>query len=63
MKDDNAPTPRARPNYILAALALLLGVALATLLGFTYFGHSPSPYGACYSSSGRSIPCALVATR
>src|SRR6266571_5794130 len=40
---------------IAATLALLLGVVAA--LSTTYVGHSSSPYGVCYASSGRAIPC------
>ena len=40
------------------ALAMLtaLGVAIAR----SYVGHSPGPYGVCYGSSGRSIPCEVA---
>jgi hypothetical protein len=49
------------PSRLATALVLLLGLVLMTALASTYFGHSPSPYGVCYGSSGRPIPCAVVA--
>ena len=45
------------------AVTLALLVVLLVLLGRTYFGHAPGPYGVCYGASGRSIPCVLSATR
>ena len=42
------------------ALVLTLGFALALAIGSTYFGHASSPYGTCYGSSGRTIPCAVA---
>jgi hypothetical protein len=49
-----------RGDVIRAALAALILLALVTLLASTYVGHSPGPYGACYASNGRSVPCELV---
>jgi len=43
-------------------LALVLLALVIALLGHTYVGHSPSPYGVCYGGSGRSIPCAVAAS-
>jgi hypothetical protein len=45
---------------VAAALVLTLGLVLTAALASTYFGHATSPYGVCYGSSGRSIPCALA---
>lgn len=50
-----------------SALAARVGtlavlVALLVLLGRTYFGHAPGPYGVCYGASGRSTPCILDST-
>lgn len=39
------------------AIALLLFVTAAAFVASTYFGHSTSPYGTCYSQSGRAVPC------
>lgn len=41
-------------------MALLLLAGAAAVIASTYFGHSPSPYGACYRSDGRAVPCALA---
>jgi hypothetical protein len=41
-------------------LALLLVVVAAVAIASTYFGHSPSPYGACYRKDGRAVPCELA---
>ena len=48
-------------SRVATALVLLLGAALMTALASTYFGHASSPYGVCYRSSGRPVPCAVVA--
>ncbi len=40
------------------ALALL--ATLVVVIGRTYVGHSPGPYGVCYGNSGRAIPCAVA---
>ncbi len=49
------------PSRVATALVLFLGVVLMTALASTYFGHASSPYGVCYGSSGRPVPCAVVA--
>lgn len=43
-------------------LALVLLALVLAVLGQTYIGHSPSPYGVCYGTSGRPIPCAVAAS-
>jgi len=46
----------------IATWVLLLAVVL--LLGWVYVANSqPSPYGMCYESRGRPIPCELVKKR
>jgi hypothetical protein len=51
-------SPRARrPSRVVAALTVLAWLVLAALIGSTYVGHSPGPYGVCYAASGRSVPC------
>lgn len=42
------------------AIAIVLLVALAVTIARAYIGHSPGPYGTCYGSSGRSIPCEVL---
>jgi hypothetical protein len=45
----------------LGAVAALVGwFVVAALIAASYMGRSSSPYGTCYASSGRSVPCALV---
>ena len=56
------PTPRAKELAERLLALVLLAFALA-LLGHTYVGHSTSPYGVCYGASGRSVPCAVTASR
>lgn len=34
--------------------------SLGLVIGRTYVGHSPSPYGVCYGALGRPIPCELA---
>lgn len=41
-------------------VTILLVVVLAVALASTYFGHSSSPYGVCYGTTGRSIPCEIA---
>ena len=41
------------------ALVLLLLAAVAVVVVRNYLGTSPGPYGVCYGSNGRSIPCEL----
>jgi hypothetical protein len=36
---------------------------LAGWIASLYVGHSSSPYGVCYSPSGRSVPCSATAHR
>jgi hypothetical protein len=51
---------RDRVVAIVTALGWLL---VAGVIGFSYLGHSSSPYGVCYASSGRSVPCAVAPRR
>ena len=57
------PTPTTASRRILAVLTVLGWLAVAALVGASYLGHSPGPYGVCYASSGRSVPCAAVVRR
>lgn len=41
--------------------ALFLLVIFMALIARTYIGDSTSPYGMCYTHSGRSIPCDAIA--
>ena len=61
-------TPMERPGVRVPSrdllgrvIAIVLLVLLVLVVGGTYIGHSPGPYGTCYGTSGRSIPCELVA--
>jgi hypothetical protein len=47
-------------DLVRAALTGVLLLVICALIASTYFGHSPSPYGACYAKSGRQVPCELV---
>jgi hypothetical protein len=47
-------------DRVLSVVVALLAIALAALIAMSYFGHSPSPYGTCYGSTGRSVPCAAI---
>ena len=54
--------PRASWPQRVAGIATMLGwLLLAAVIGVSYLGHSRSPYGACYASSGRTVPCAVLA--
>ena len=56
------PAVRGAPRDLFGrVIAILLLVLLVLVVGGTYVGHSPGPYGTCYGTSGRSIPCELVA--
>jgi hypothetical protein len=55
--DSAPPTPRHR---IVAVLTVIGWLALAALVGASYVGHSPGPYGVCYAPNGHSVPCAAV---
>jgi hypothetical protein len=50
----------SRNDLVRATLTGLLLLALCALIASTYFGHSTSPYGACYVKSGRQVPCELL---
>jgi hypothetical protein len=39
---------------------MVLLMVVIGLLASTYIGHATSPYGVCYGTSGRSIPCAIA---
>jgi len=54
------PTWRIRTTGVATVLGWLL---VAGAIAFSYFGHAPSPYGTCYASSGRMVPCAALARR
>ena len=58
-----APRPATQGQRAAAILSVIGWVLLVALVGATYVGHSPGPYGVCYASSGRSVPCAAVARR
>jgi len=47
-------------TVLLRAFTIALFVALLALIASTYIGHSPSPYGMCFGSTGRTIPCAVA---
>jgi hypothetical protein len=49
-----------RGNLVRSALAVVVLLTLCAWLASTYIGHSPGPYGACYASNGRQVPCELV---
>lgn len=52
---------RADPRAVIGpAIAIALLLILAVAIGRTYFGHASSPYGVCYGTSGRAIPCAVA---
>jgi len=49
-----------RGTLVRSALAVVILLTLCAWLASTYFGHAPGPYGACYASNGRSVPCEVV---
>jgi len=58
-----APLPGTPARRVAAILTVIGWVLFVALVGATYVGHSRGPYGVCYASSGRSVPCAAVARR
>ena len=55
-------TPAIRPKELaLRLMAIAAVLFLGSFLAQTYFGHSSSPYGVCYASSGRSVTCSVIA--
>jgi hypothetical protein len=50
----------SRRDRVRAALTGILLLLICVLIASTYFGHSTSPYGACYVKSGRQVPCELL---
>jgi len=58
---ETAGRPNSYREIVARAVAIVLALAVIALLGRTYFGRSHSPYGVCYGSSGRSIPCEVAA--
>jgi uncharacterized BrkB/YihY/UPF0761 family membrane protein len=52
-----------RRDIIRSALAVLVLLMLCAWLASTYIGHSPGPYGACYASNGREVPCEVVSPK
>ena len=48
---------------IVPVLTALGWIALMALVASGFVGRSSSPYGVCYASSGRSVPCEAVARR
>jgi hypothetical protein len=60
---DSPPTSSARSRQVLELATLLGWIVLAAAIGYSYLGHSSSPYGVCYVHSGRSVPCAALARR
>jgi hypothetical protein len=52
-----------RRDIIRSALAVLVLLTLCGWLASTYIGHSPGPYGACYASNGREVPCDVVSSK
>lgn len=46
------------------AASWLLLAAIAAFFGWAYLSNQqPSPYGSCYASRGRPIPCGPVTTK
>lgn len=54
--------PKMEPlkTAVLTAFAIALLGTMMFAIARTYVGHSPGPYGVCYGTSGRSIPCAVA---
>lgn len=53
-------SPKELRELVLSALMALVAIALGVMIAASYFGHSPSPYGTCYGSTGRSVPCEAI---
>lgn len=53
---------QARERFV-PLLTVLGWIALVALICAGYLGKSTSPYGACYSSSGRNVPCEVLARK
>jgi hypothetical protein len=60
---DARPTSSARSRQVVELATLLGWLVLAAAIGFSYLGHSSSPYGVCYARSGRGAPCAALPPR
>lgn len=44
-------------QYTPVILTLALLLAFASVFARSFFGDGPSPYGTCYASNGRAVPC------
>jgi hypothetical protein len=60
---DGVPRRVTGRERLAAGVVVLAWLILAGLIASSYVGHSTSPYGVCYSTAGRSVPCAAVARR
>ena len=40
-----------------SAIGMMLLALIVALLAATYIGDSSSPYGMCYGTTGRAVPC------
>ena len=57
---DIASAPATWRESTVAVATVLGWITLAGLIAASYVGHSASPYGVCYSTSGRGVPCAAI---
>lgn len=60
---DAAPGLATWRERVTAGATVLGWLMLAGLIAASYVGHASSPYGVCYSETGRSVPCAAVPHR
>ena len=43
-----------------SAVVLVLLLVVAAVVARSFFGDSSSPYGTCYGTNGRAVPCAAI---
>ena len=55
--DSAAATERRAAAKVSGVLAVIGWVLVASVIAWSYVGHSSSTYGACHNAQGRGIQC------
>jgi hypothetical protein len=56
----DTPAPSGRARRLVEVATVIGWILFAAAIGYSYLGHSSSPYGVCYTPSGRSVSCAAL---